>query len=324
MTDKMMANENQVTLFEQDDLAEIRENLRAHIEAQGKTQSDVARSLGVSVAAVSQFLAGSYAGNVARLADKVKRLLELESQRAVAPKRPGFVRTSIAQAVLDVAEYAHINGDLGLVYGDAGVGKTMALQEYARTHPDAIYISVNPTVANPTGLLRKIISALGKNEFGTRMQERDYIVDLLRGSGRLLIVDEAQHLKLQALEVLRSIHDEAGIGIVLAGNEVIYDRMHGRGEAQFAQFFSRVGVRRHLRSRISEADVRLILGPLADDVFRYMHNLANTRMGLRGMVKRYLLAAHIAAGQQRPLDVDALRAAEGLMMGSVAPVPVAS
>ena len=45
------------------------------------------------------------------------------------------------------------------------------------------------------------------------------IVQGLRGREGLLIIDEAQHLLLPALESLRSIHDATACGLVLMGNE---------------------------------------------------------------------------------------------------------
>ena len=51
------------------------------------------------------------------------------------------------------------------------------------------------------------------------------LVDYLRGTKRLLIIDEADQLTLDALQAVRSLNDKAGIGIVLAGNNKLYQQM---------------------------------------------------------------------------------------------------
>ena len=67
------------------------------------------------------------------------------------------------------------------------------------------------------------------------------IVQRLQGTKGLLILDEAQHLMLPALESLRSIYDTTECGLVLMGNEAVYSRLSGRRSAEFAHLFSRVG-----------------------------------------------------------------------------------
>lgn len=301
-----------------EDLVDLaRERLRRHL-ASGQSQSDVARMLGISNATVSQFLAGTYRGNGRAVAERILSRLEIEGQRAVAPKAPGFQPTSIAQEVMFVLDHAHIYRDLGLVYGDAGLGKTMAIQEYVRLHRDAIFITASPFTRSPKALIKQLLAALGKYERGPRDEQARLIIETLRDSGRLIVIDEAQHLSYPALEVLRSIHDQAGVGLVLAGNLEVFDRMHGRGQAAFAQLFSRVGVRRCLQTAcVSEDDVRLIarqVAPLDGECIRYLHEVANTRGGIRQMVKLLVLAANSAVSAGRLIDLDLLRSSRQMVM----------
>lgn len=43
------------------------------------------------------------------------------------------------------------------------------------------------------------------------------IVDKLKSSGRLIIIDEAEHLPYKSLELVRRIYDKANVGILLVG-----------------------------------------------------------------------------------------------------------
>ena len=115
------------------------------------------------------------------------------------------------------------------------------------------------------------------------------IHDRLKGTDKVIIIDEAQNLRFDALEELRSLSDpddltgESGTGICLIGNSEVYSRMLGKQEAQFAQQFSRVRFRR----RYSTADVKLA------DVEKLFPTLADGSHGkeLRNMdMKEKLLA----------------------------------
>ena len=57
----------------------------------------------------------------------------------------------------------------------------------------------------------------------------------------MIIIDEAEHLPYKALELLRRIHDKAGVGVLLVGlPRLIHKIMEGRGEYQ--QLYSRIEV----------------------------------------------------------------------------------
>ncbi|HIH3537101.1 TPA: AAA family ATPase, partial [Escherichia coli] len=75
----------------------------------------------------------------------------------------------------------------------------------------------------------------------------------LRDSGRLLMVDEAELLPYRALEVLRRLHDKAGVGVALAGMPRLLINLKGnRGE--FAQLYSRVALSLDLGDTLAQKD----------------------------------------------------------------------
>ncbi|MDI3480818.1 MAG: hypothetical protein PWQ97_473 [Tepidanaerobacteraceae bacterium] len=297
--------------------SQIAEALRAYLSATGKSQNEVSKAVGISAAALSQFLSGSYLGDKMSLMQKISGFLDLENQRADTIKVPEFVMTSNAKAVITAIEYAHIHNDIALVYGEAGVGKTMAIEYYIKNHTDVIYITANPTISTPKGIVEEILDTLGKHQYGTLRREMNFLVSILKGTGRLIIIDEAQHLNHRALEVLRSIYDQTKIGLVLCGNQEIHDRMYGRGEVAFAQFFSRIGIRRCLQGGVTQEDINLIFhGRLINPECKtYFQHVANLRGGLRYMVKLYMLSTTIAKSRKRALDMDCIREAQKMLMG---------
>lgn len=279
---------------EQVDYQSAIESLREYIAKSGKTQTAVGTELGVSSGAISSFLSGKYK-TPHTLIPKVFALLSMNAKKAVAPKAPDFVETSISRTVYNAVAYAHLRGVIAVVYGDAGVGKTSTVREYVKNDSLALLITISPTYSSITGVNELIAAQLGVRERVARRLTAE-IVDRLKGSGRVLIVDEAQHLTVRALNHLRCISDESGVGIALVGNEEVYSKLRGSGKADFAQLFSRVGMRKQVQTRdIKMEDIRSIFGryELDDGVMKLLGGVANTPYGLRGAVNVYVNTAAV-------------------------------
>ncbi len=73
-----------------------------------------------------------------------------------------------------------------------------------------------------SGLLREIAQEIGVDSHGKPSEIRKRIVSKLKGSNRILIIDEAEHLTPKPLEILRRIHDWAKIPVVLVGMPKLY------------------------------------------------------------------------------------------------------
>lgn len=103
-------------------------------------------------------------------------------------------------------------------------------------------VRVNSTCSRPHYLLKAIGAALGVRVPASLYEAATVVSDALRGSDRLLILDEAQRLTAPALEVVRDLYDSAKIGIVLCGNQAVQAQVYGAGQAAFAQHFSRLAI----------------------------------------------------------------------------------
>lgn len=213
--------------------------------------------------------------------------------------------------------FAEAAGDISLIYGDAGLGKTVSLKEYTKSHPDTIYVELKDCDKSTKGVCEKILSSIGKEQHGVDRLLVDAIIDFLTASPRLVIIDEAQHLSIRALENLRAINDTTETGIVLCGNPTVYDRMHGRGQAHFAQLYSRIGIRRHIVEPTLE-DITTIFAPysLGTESLLYLHQLALQRGGIRNCVKVLNIALQLRDGIEEPLTIDHLQSACQLRNGA--------
>ena len=226
------------------------------------------------------------------------------------------VHTQVLEEVTMAVSFAEAAGDISLIYGEAGLGKTVSLKEYAHLHPEAIYIELKDCDKSVKGVCEKILDAIGKSQSGTDRKLVSAISDYLLSNPRLIIIDEAQHLSVRALENLRAINDVTESGIVLCGNPTVYDRMHGRGQAHFAQLYSRIGIRRHIIEPTLD-DITLIFEKygLEKESILFLHKLALQRGGIRNCVKVLNIALQLIDIQKEPLTIDHLNSAYQLRNG---------
>ncbi len=282
------------------DMEAAREEFREAQRTRGISNADAAKQIGVGSSTLLAWLSGSYAGNNARVAEQVRTWVrhqeEQTQHRAALPVLPDYIATPTAEAILAVARHAQVLPDIVLVTGGAGIGKTTALREYQRTHPQVWLHTAEPAAASVHAMLEGICDAMGVSENAANRRSRS-IVKKAQGSGGLLIVDEGQHLSSAALDQLRTIHDLGRIGVVVAGNSEVFARIDGDSRrGLFAQFKSRVGMRIN-RNRPLNSDVNALLdaaGVTGNAERRLLHAVAAKPGALRGIAKT-LRRAHMLA-----------------------------
>jgi len=209
--------------------------------------------------------------------------------------------------------YAQLAQDIVIIYGPAGVSKTKACEQYATTAPAVWHVTMSPATVSVNATLEHIASKTGIRSLlrgGFAMQGQ--LIARLTGTQGLLIIDEAQHLGVQALDEIRSIHDASKIGVALVGNEIVYSRMTGGNRAPYLdRLFSRIGKRVSLRGP-SDADIDAMIDAwsITDAGCRRQIREIGKRPGaLRVLTKVMRLAASYAAAQEHPLCCDDVRTA---------------
>lgn len=231
--------------------------LKDYIEKTKFSQSKIATMLGVSPAVVSQYLKGEYKGDVEAVNKKVAQMLERQAEKAKDVKTD-FVMTKTANRILEICGLAHAMSDIYLVIGEAGLGKTMALKQYVSQNSNVIMLEIDPTFSVKV-LLNELCNKLGIVVSGSKSNHHmmDLIVEKLKGSERLLIIDEAELLAYKPLEILRRIHDKAGMGMVLAGMPHLRANLRG-GKGEYKQLYSRVGLALDIKKRLPSEDIALL------------------------------------------------------------------
>jgi DNA transposition AAA+ family ATPase len=245
----------------------VAEQLSQFIAETGTTQIAIARALGKSSTVISQYLSGTYPGAVKEIDAAVSSFLERQTEKRTTPKRTTrFVKTTVAKKIAEVARLTHLECEIGVIAGDAGLGKTIAVQEYARRNPGVILIEADLGYTAKT-LFSELHRAVGYDGRGGLHDLFSVVVQKLHGSDRMIIVDEAEHLPYRALEMLRRVYDKAGVGVLLVGMPRLVSNLKGR-RSEYAQLYSRVGVAAKL-THLTEADTTSLVASIDDSAVAF-------------------------------------------------------
>lgn len=242
-----------------------RELLQSFKEEKDLSQAKLATMLNVSPTTVSQYLNGTYAGDTDSIDKKVRELIERAKDKANDVKSD-FVATTTAKNIMNVCAMAHAMNDINLVIGEAGLGKTVALKHYAGNTEGVVLIETAPTFS-PKVLLVELCHKIGIMPSRNNHDNITAIVEKLKDSERLIIIDEAELLSYKCLEVIRRIHDMAGVGVVLVGMPRLRANLRGK-RGEYKQLYSRIGFVCDLADRLPDDDIgELIFGVFGTNDF---------------------------------------------------------
>ena len=290
-----------------DVIRRVEDYLAAHEEV---SREQFAKMAGISGGALSSFLKGKYQGRVDVVAQKIAAVLETEESRegaVMTVKEPDIVETDVMQKMIFGFQYANDRNDIICIYGAPGIGKTVTVNWWVETHPNSICFTASPNIHNGRDVMEEILEAIGKKQTGRNKALEKSIVQILKGSNRAIIIDEAHFLRLSALETLRRIHDITDVPLILVGNPAIMDIITEQNKTLTGQFFSRA-VRIALDAKVPLEDVKKIVlqnGVEMDkDCLTELHRIARGTGALRVMTKLFLCAWMLANDAKRAIGMD--------------------
>lgn len=238
--------------------------LEQYIEDTGLSQAAVAKQLVKSATTINQYLKGTYKGDVTAIDEAVA---ELVARYQIKDATSDFVPTASATRILEVCDMAHRLSCMNMIIGDAGLGKTTALKHYAATTKNVLLIETDTTYSVRM-LLSEICRVSGIIAPRGNPSMMSAIIDRLRDSKRLLIIDEAELLNYRALETVRRIHDKTNIGIVFAGMPRLRANFRGGAGGDYKQLYSRIHRPYSMDARLSEPDIDMMCeAALGTDAF---------------------------------------------------------
>jgi len=216
------------------------QNLRAALAAAREEDnlsiSRMAQQIGYSSSVLSQYLAGSYPGDSARFERRAEDWLRARDRK----RRIGvpLIESEATRTVMAALETIRRTNDVGVIYGDAGIGKTSGITLYLEENPTCLHITLSRWARTDAQIERMTFAAMGDGGWKGNTPRAEFLVEKLRGSNRLLIVDNAHKATAAGLEWLFDLHDETRIPIALVGNEEVIRPIQAND-----QRFSRVGLK---------------------------------------------------------------------------------
>ena len=151
--------------------------------------------------------------------------IDLSQVRGSSDLPPHFKATQAFESTLATLYKAkRLQAALALVTGAHGAGKTTTLQYFERIEPSAHYWQCKPSY-HAKHLLSDICSRVGINAGRGWEMQTSIIATQLKGHTRLFLLDEAQRLNYEGLDLLKWIADETGSTFVLCASPSLEKRI---------------------------------------------------------------------------------------------------
>lgn len=226
----------------------IKERLSAYISNSDRSQTAIAKDIGISSSAITMYLKGKYgARDLSSIEDKIRTFLDKQDAREQLPPPLdlGFIKTEVSGIIFEVAERCRVYRRIGVVVGEAGVGKTTSITAYAKKYSDTVVVYAHRSMTLK-GLFKSIARKIGVDDRGLTSDIFDRVSARL--GDRLLIVDEAEHMTIPMLDELRRLSDDeyGKSGLLLVGLPRFVELVRSR-QNDYA----------YLRNRISQS-VRVV------------------------------------------------------------------
>lgn len=258
------------------------------------SQNAVGQLVGVSGTALSQIRNGKYNANPQKIFDILEQYFGVKEKAKLTYSGLEYAPTNISEQIYDIIAICHAKGGLSIVSGDAGIGKTKAIKKYVSDHPtNSFVITMNPCLTGVKTLLSIIADEIG-SEHPYSIPKLYTAIRNRLSDGMVLVFDEAQHMTLKNIEILRSFSDyfdnmNQTLGICFIGNPETVYRM-GVKKAEFAQIANRAKqIKVYSTSEIQRSDIEELFPVLTgcDKEIDYLYSISQTKQSIRGVVNLF-------------------------------------
>lgn len=302
-------------------------HVELYVKERHISRKEIGRDLGLSASVISEVLNNKYAGDWRQVVLDLDAWLDQQRVRDQSPHaaRP-FIETEVAREIFSIANMVITMRKIGMVYGpdSSGIGKTFAMEALHKEKPGSILVTCDKIEANPTGLLRAIARELQISDSQANRALYARIKEVLKGTSRLLIVDQIHNLRRskddKPFYILTDLWDATGSPQLWCGTAdlVSYFNKGRRQDESLAQIRRRLAIVRDLLQRTrSEGDggkgeplfsidsIRKVFGSnkirLAPDAERFLMQLASIpdAGGLGAADNLVQLATALAASDKR-------------------------
>jgi DNA transposition AAA+ family ATPase len=278
-------------------------------------------SSGTYISRYRNFSRGQFKGDLAAFEAAAEQLLireELMEGDTSPLSASGYCVAAVHSFLNLVAQQAQ----LGVGHGPAGKGKTKACQIYAATHRGCLYVHLWDWTSRKELLISELARVAGVRRAKTDYSLTAALVRVLKGSERLIIIDNAQELTPAGRRFIADLHDATQVPIALIGNPEIIRQFEAND-----QHASRLG--RCVDVTGAENNEATIMSLLANYLPIAAHNkgaqaealaiLRKDKGGASRAVKMHLkLAAQIIKGAPDTQPLEAIKLARTQLIHAAA------
>jgi len=212
-----------------------------------RSQTKLSKASKVNDSTLNTILRGKYVSSptkfIKKMLDAIRRW-DMREEEGVHDCP--FVETSVYRTGIAACKRAHLYRNIAVLSAFVGTGKTRTLKYYAANHSNVILVEATPDM-NASVLVTELVHQTGAvvhktNSYssGTKAEKTAAVINALKGSDSLLILDEAETVSTKTLEYARRISDKAHVGLVLSGTEKLQPLIKDP-QGRFGQVSSRVG-----------------------------------------------------------------------------------
>ncbi len=202
--------------FTDDIRCQIIDDLKAYREdnphgGQPQPWSRLAELVGVTQRTLVDVVRGKYKGDADKVLRKIDQLLADDRARAGRYDFRTTARIGISEAIFGTIRSGIRLNTMPVIIGSPGVGKSVHARALAADRGGVIIIRPDEGNRDDRGVTRLLVNAIDSlRQFYTHTHARRVIEIehwLRKHMGTVLVVDEAQKLTRDGLEMLRDIHD---------------------------------------------------------------------------------------------------------------------
>lgn len=240
--------------------------LYAYSRENGWNLTRLAEETKISATTLYRAFTGKYQAKLDNVIERITSYRRLAEERGTMGDAP-FAMTSIARKIDRTCEWALISQSIAFIFGNRGLGKTLAFERRRETHNHGQTKLIRmPASAGVQLMMKEIAKAcyLSPNSCFDNLRER--VLQAIDHTN-LLIIDELHQVFLsyqkgsaiKCLEVIREIHDRTKCGMVLCGTTQLKKEIQLGQHAELLEQFTDRGVLKvQLPTRLPRADVLLI------------------------------------------------------------------
>jgi DNA transposition AAA+ family ATPase len=185
--------------------AVLREQLTAHRALPDQSNNAIAKKLGCSPAYVQLYISDEFPGDIASFEKKLNDFFTNEARRRASGV--DTVESEDAEQIRVAFEFIRKTNDLGVVIAASGEGKSRGIELYCAANPTAILYRTTVWSCDKQSIESTMFEEVGRAGYDGRTKRAIFMVNKLRGSDRLIIVDDAHKLTRPALQWFFDFHD---------------------------------------------------------------------------------------------------------------------